>query len=97
MVDSIISYKSGKNPSLLAEYTLKDEEPLCFKNDPEDHWPSMNVMEGLGQSCNLLIVIYALEKKLMEAGHRINSIDELFFREKTCIQAKAWIDPPYQL
>jgi len=78
MVDSIISYKSGKNPSLLAEYAIKDEEPLCFKNDHEDHWPSMNIMEGLGQSCNLLIVIYALERRLVQAAHRINSMDEVF-------------------
>ena len=78
MVDSIISYKSGKNPSLLAEYAIKDEEPLYFKNDPDDHWPSMYIMEGLGQSCNLLIVFCALEKQLMQADHRINSMDEVF-------------------
>jgi 3-hydroxymyristoyl/3-hydroxydecanoyl-(acyl carrier protein) dehydratase len=78
MVDSIISYKSGKNPSLLANYTIKDKEPLCFTNEPDDHWPSMYVMEGLGQSCNLLIVISALEQGLMKANHRINSMDDVF-------------------
>ena len=78
MVDSILSYKSGKNPSLFAEFAFKDEEPQYFKNDPDDHWPSMYILEGLSQSCNLLIVINALEKQLMQLDHKINSMDEVF-------------------
>ena len=80
MVDSIISLKSGKNPSLLANYTIKNNESLNFTTETEHHWPSMYVVEGLGQSCNLLIVIYAVEKELMKANHRINSMDEVFKR-----------------
>jgi 3-hydroxymyristoyl/3-hydroxydecanoyl-(acyl carrier protein) dehydratase len=78
MVNSIISYKSGKNPSLLTTYALKDEETPYFSKGPENHWPSIYIMEGLGQSCNLLVVFYALEKKLLQAGHGINSMDEVF-------------------
>jgi 3-hydroxymyristoyl/3-hydroxydecanoyl-(acyl carrier protein) dehydratase len=78
MVDSIISHKSGKNPSLLANYTIKNKESLYFTSETDDHWPSTYVMEGLGQSCNLLIVITALEKGLMKANHRFNSMDEVF-------------------
>ena len=80
MVDSIISHKSGKNPSLFANYTIKNNQSLNFTTETDDHWPSMYVVEGLGQCCNLLIVIYALEKELMKADHRINSIDEVFKR-----------------
>jgi len=80
MVDSIISHKSGKNPSLIANYTIKNKEPLCFSSESDDHWPSMYVMEGLGQSCNLLIVISALELGLMKANYKISSMDDVFSR-----------------
>ena len=78
MVDLIISYKGGKNPFLQANYRIKEKDSLFCKNDSDDRWPSIYVMEGLGQSCNLLIVIFALEQGLMNANYRINSMDEVF-------------------
>ena len=80
MVDFITSYKSGKNPSLQAKYAVRKNNPLICWKESDDHWPSMYVMEGLGQSCNLLIVINALEKGLMKADYKINSMDEIFER-----------------
>jgi 3-hydroxymyristoyl/3-hydroxydecanoyl-(acyl carrier protein) dehydratase len=80
MVDIITSYKSGKNPSLLANYAIKDMESLYFPNKPDDHWPSVYLIEGLGQCCNLMIVISALEKRLVEAGLKFDSVFEVLNR-----------------
>ena len=80
MVDSITSYKGGKNPSMLANYTVKDNDPVYSNNESVGHWPSMFIIEGLGQCCNLVIVISALEKGLMEAGIRINAMGEVLKR-----------------
>lgn len=77
MVDLITSYRGGKNPALHAIYTLKENDRLYFNNESNGHWPSMYIIEGLGQACNLLIVIAALEKGLMEAGLKINSMGEI--------------------
>ncbi len=77
LVDSIISYKNEEKPSLLANYACNNEELLCSTNESDYHWPSMYIVEGLGQSCNLLIVLYYLEKHLRKADLRISSMDEL--------------------
>jgi hypothetical protein len=39
--------------------------------------PSIYVIEGLGQCCNLVIIISALEKGLIETGLKIKSIDDV--------------------
>ncbi len=77
MVDSITFYKSGKSPSMLASYIIKDKEPFYYCNETVAHWPSIYIIEGLGQCCNLMIVISALEKELMTTGLNIGSIDEV--------------------
>jgi 3-hydroxymyristoyl/3-hydroxydecanoyl-(acyl carrier protein) dehydratase len=77
MVDSITSYRGGKNPSMLGNYTIKDTEPVHSNNESDGHWPSMYIIEGLGQCCNILIVISALEKGLMNAGLGINTMGEV--------------------
>lgn len=77
MVDSVTFYKSGKNPSMLADFMVKEKEPLYCGNETVAHWPSIYVIEGLGQCCNLMIVISALENELMKAGLKINAIGEV--------------------
>ncbi len=80
MVNTITFYKGGKNPFLRANYTLLDKGPLYPTDKSDDHWPSIYVIEGLGQACNLMIVISALEKKLVEAGLKFNSMGEVLKR-----------------
>jgi len=80
MVDTITFYRGGTNPSLHAIYTLTDSEPLYSTDEALDHWPSMYIIEGLGQSCNLMIIISALEKTLVEADLKFNSLDEVLKR-----------------
>jgi 3-hydroxymyristoyl/3-hydroxydecanoyl-(acyl carrier protein) dehydratase len=77
MVDSITSVTGGKNPSILANYTVKDSEPVYPNNGSDGHWPSIYIIEGLGQCCNLLVVISALEKGLLKAGLVFNSMGEV--------------------
>jgi 3-hydroxymyristoyl/3-hydroxydecanoyl-(acyl carrier protein) dehydratase len=77
MVDSITSYTGGKNPSMLAHYTIKDNEPIYSNNESYGHLPSMYIIEGLGQCCNLLIVISTLEKRLMNTDLGINAMGEV--------------------
>jgi 3-hydroxymyristoyl/3-hydroxydecanoyl-(acyl carrier protein) dehydratase len=80
MVDSIVSIQGGKNPSLLANYTVKDKEPEYSGNGSDSHWPSIYIIEGLGQCCNLLILISALEKGLLNEGLRFNAMGEVLKR-----------------
>ena len=77
MVDEITSYTGGKNPCLLANYSVKDNELGYFGIESDGHWPSIYVVEGLGQACNLLIVIYALEKGLTETDLKIIDMGEV--------------------
>ena len=80
MVDSIIAIHGGKQPSLLASYTVKENEPEYSGNGSDGHWPSVYVIEGLGQCCNLLILISALEKELLKAGFTFKTMDEVLKR-----------------
>ncbi len=80
MVDTITFYDGGRTPSLRANYALLDRGPLYSSDGADDHWPSMYVIEGLGQCCNLMIVISALEKRLVEAGLKFNSMGEVLKR-----------------
>lgn len=80
MVDRITFYDGGKTPSLHANYVLSDRGLLYSSEKAHDHWPSMYVIEGLGQCCNLMIVISALEKYLVEAGLKFNSMGEVLKR-----------------
>ena len=96
MVDSITLYRAGKNPSLLANYEIPGRGQLCSTGEADDHWPSMYIIEGLGQCCNLMIVISAVEKRLVEAGLKFNSMGEVLKKlindepdEITCILKSA--------
>jgi 3-hydroxymyristoyl/3-hydroxydecanoyl-(acyl carrier protein) dehydratase len=80
MVDTITFYSGGKNPILRASYSLSERGPLSSTDQTDDRWPSMYVIEGLGQCCNLMIIIWALEKRLLEAGLEFNSMTEVLDR-----------------
>ena len=63
-----------------ANYRIKDVQPLCSVNGSEAHWPSVFIIEGMGQTCNLLIVISAVEKGLEKAGLKFGSMGEVLRR-----------------
>lgn len=80
MVDLISSYIGGINPSLCANYQTKDNKLFTYNDGEDTHWPSVYIIEGLGQSCNLLIIISALEKQLKKLHMEVGSIDEVLRR-----------------
>lgn len=63
-----------------ANYTVKDTEPVYSGNGSDGHWPSIYIMEGLGQCCNLLILITAMEKELVKAGFKFHGMNEVLKR-----------------
>ena len=57
MVESVLDYRELDNPTLVAEYPIRRADPVFASNRPPTHWPSVHVIEGLGQSCQLLSVL----------------------------------------
>jgi 3-hydroxymyristoyl/3-hydroxydecanoyl-(acyl carrier protein) dehydratase len=80
MVDTVTFYHGGNNPSLNARYTITENEPSYSTPDSDGHWPSIYVIEGLGQSCNLMIIISVIEKRFLEAGILFESMDEVLMK-----------------
>lgn len=80
MVDSVVSYAGGDTPVLNAERTIRPSEPVFAGAEPPLCWPSAYVIEGLGQSCNLLSIIWALERCLAAKGLAPESICKTLMR-----------------
>ena len=62
MVESIVDYVGGDAPILNAEYPVRQPEPVFSGAKPTFYWPSVYVIEGLGQCCSLLSLIWACER-----------------------------------
>ena len=62
MVKSIVEYIGGDAPTLNAEYPVRRSEPVFSGAEPPFYWPSVYVIEGLGQCCSLLSLIWACER-----------------------------------
>jgi len=57
MVESVLDYEEADSPTLVAEYPIRRSDPVFAVARPPTHWPSVHVIEGLGQSCQLLSVL----------------------------------------
>ncbi|MCI0591257.1 MAG: hypothetical protein L0Y67_06615 [Gammaproteobacteria bacterium] len=68
MVESVVSYAGGDAPALNAERPIRRLEPVFAGAEPPLYWPSAYVIEGLGQSCNLLNLIWKLERIFAAKG-----------------------------
>jgi hypothetical protein len=68
MVASVVSYTGGEAPALNAERPIRRSEPVFAGAEPPWCWPSAYVVEGLGQSCNLLSFIWSLERSFAAKG-----------------------------
>lgn len=68
MVESVVSYTGGDAPALNAERLIRQSEPVFAGAEPRLCWPSAYVVEGLGQSCNLLSFIWTLERSFAAKG-----------------------------
>ena len=62
MVESIVGYVGGDTPILNAEYPVRQSDPVFSDAEPTFYWPSVYVIEGLGQCCSLLSLIWAYKR-----------------------------------
>ena len=63
MIESIIGYTGGDAPILNAERLIRLSEPVFSSTEPSFYWPSVYVIEGLGQCCSLLSLIWICEHR----------------------------------
>jgi 3-hydroxyacyl-[acyl-carrier-protein] dehydratase len=69
MVDAVEGYDRGARPTLRAARHISANEPVFEGHFPGLHlWPGVYTIEGLGQSANLLHVIWSLERRWQEQG-----------------------------
>ncbi len=70
MVDRITAYAGNADPpSLRAERFISANEPVFAGHFPDlSIWPGVYTQEGLGQSCNLLVVLLEIQRHLEEQG-----------------------------
>ena len=77
MVESIVGYIGGEVPILNAERPICRAEPVFSGAEPPFYWPSVCVIEGLGQCCSLLSYIWTWERNCAMkelSGININAI-----------------------
>ncbi len=74
MIESVVAYVGGDAPSLNAERPIRRSESVFAGAEPPLCWPSVYVIEGLGQSCNLLSIINTIERSLTAHGSESGNI-----------------------
>lgn len=57
MVDSVLGYGAGNSQTLVAAYAVSGSDPVFADGYSPTHWPSVHVVEGLGQSCQILSLL----------------------------------------
>lgn len=87
-VDAVHDFERGDRPSIRASRLISANESVLDGHFPDfDLWPGVYTIEGLGQSCNLLIVLESVcqqaeerglpGEKLMEALRQLHLADTL--------------------
>lgn len=74
MIESVVSYIGGNNPTLHAKFPIRSSESVFSRNDEIIDWPSMYTIEGLGQCCNLLNIISSIENRLLKNGLMMENV-----------------------
>ncbi len=78
MVESIVEYIGSDVPILNAERTIRRSEPMFYGAEPPFYWPSVYIIEGLGQCCILLTLIWACERRREADGLGAENVSVLF-------------------
>lgn len=76
MVESIIRYEGGDAPTLNAERPIRCSEPVFSEVEPPLFWPSIYIVEGFGQCCNLLSILWAIERSFAAKGNIVGSFED---------------------
>ena len=63
MIESIVGYIGGDVPILNAERPIRRSEPVFSGAEPPLYWPSVYIIEGLGQCCSFLSLIWTCERR----------------------------------
>ena len=77
MIESIIGYTGGDAPILNAERLIRLSEPVFSSTEPPFYWPSVYIIEGLGQCCSLLSHIWTWERRCAPNGlgaEKVNTV-----------------------
>ena len=77
MVESIVGYISGDTPILNADRSICRSELVFSGSEPSLYWPSVYIIEGLGQCCSLLSHIWAWERRCAPNGlgaEKVNAV-----------------------
>jgi 3-hydroxyacyl-[acyl-carrier-protein] dehydratase len=70
MVDSVEAFGVGPRPALRAARCISANEPVFEGHFPGlSLWPGVYTIEGLGQTCNILVVLLVIRDGLRAAGH----------------------------
>lgn len=77
MVESISGYIGGDIPALSAERPICHSEPVFPSAEPPLHWPSVYIIEGLGQCCSLLSLIWTCERRCEAKAFGAENIGDL--------------------
>lgn len=75
MVESIIRYEGGDAPALKAERPIHCSEPVFSEVKPPLFWPSIYIVEGFAQCCNLLSILWAIERSYATKGNILGSFE----------------------
>ncbi len=69
MVDTVEAYERGPRPTLHAARHVSANEPVFEGHFPGLHlWPGVYTIEGLGQSANLLHIVWSMEQRWEAQG-----------------------------
>lgn len=77
MIGSIVGYISGDTPILNAERPIHRSEPVFSSAEPPFYWPSVYIVEGLGQCCSLLRLIWICERSCTVGAFRAKNLSDL--------------------
>lgn len=77
MIESIIGYTGGDVPILNADRPVRRSEPVFSGAKPTLYWPSVYIIEGLGQCCSLLHLIWMYERKCVANALGTENVSDL--------------------
>ena len=82
MVEAVTSYTSSETPGLVAMRRVRGDEEVFNLNRVDKRWPAVYVLEGLGQACSLLNILWVLEREMVTRGLEIEQVfDALMNRQ----------------
>ena len=83
MVESVVEYVGGDAPIINAERPIRRSEPVFSGAEPPLYWPSVYIIEGLGQCCSLLHLIWIYERKCVANALGTENVSDLLMNTES--------------